>query len=223
MMAPILVYFLYGKEVLTSISRMAAASGGGHARRYSSLYFESHPKVTLESINEGRAVPLVMGDMDFAQVLADVEVGSGGRARRSVSSERLKSYQRAHTFYEEYESETYSGYYLPENVMVLVSPWTSSSGLDMTLYLYRAGATLVGTPSAQAPNSFGNLLEWRLDNSGIEGEVSSSFDIAFGDDPMLGRVLSVHRPLTHEYLASHGFDPNATFILALESLGERGR
>jgi hypothetical protein len=164
-----------------------------------------------------------MGDIDFAQMFADVGVGRGGRAGQSEGPERLKSYRRASTFYEEYESETHSGYYLPENVLVLVSPWTSSSGLDMTLYLYRAGATLVGTPSAQAPNSFGNLLEWRLDNSGIEGEVSSSFDIAFGDDPMLGRVLSVHRPLTYEYLASHGFDPNATFLLALEPLGERDR
>lgn len=223
MMAPILVYFLYGKDVLTSISRMAASSGGGHARRYSPLYFESHPNVTLESINESRAVPLVMGDIDFAPVFADVEVDRGGRAHQPVNPERLKSYRQARTFYEEYESGTYSGYYLPENVLVLVSPWTSSSGLDMTLYLYRAGATLVGTPSAQAPNSFGNLLEWRLDNSGIKGEVSSSFDISFGDDPILGRVLSVHRPLTYEYLASHGFDPNATFLFALESLSERGR
>jgi len=57
----------------------------------------------------------------------------------------FEPYRRAHTFYEEYEPETYSGYYLPEDVLVLVSPWTSSSGLDMTLYLYRAGATPVGT------------------------------------------------------------------------------
>jgi hypothetical protein len=93
----------------------------------------------------------------------------------------------------------------------------------MTLYLYRAGATLVGTPSGQAPNSFGNLLEWRLDNSGLEGEVSSSFDIAFGDDAELGQVLAVHHPLTYEKLASYDFDPNATFLLALEVLEKSGR
>ena len=62
-------------------------------------------------------------------------------------------------------------------------PRTSSSGLDMALYLYLCGAKLVGTPSAQAPNSWGNLLEWQLTNSDIRGEVSSSFDIAFGNDP----------------------------------------
>jgi hypothetical protein len=220
MMAPILVYFLYGKDTLTSIPWTAAASGGGHGRRYSRLYFESHPKVTLDTLNEGRDVPLIMGDIDFLGMFKDAEAARGGLASPAENPERLKSYRRAHTFYEEYESEAYSGYYCPENVLVLVSPWTSSSGLDMTLWLYRAGATLVGTPSGQAPNSFGNLLEWRLDNSGIEGEVSSSFDIAFVDDNGLGRVLAVHHPLTYSKLASYDFDPNATFLFALEVIGE---
>ena len=88
----------------------------------------------------------------------------------------------------------------------------------MALYLYRSGATLVGTPSAQAPNSWGNLLEWRLNHSGIEGEVASAFDIAFGDDPEKGRVLPVHHPLTYDKLASYGFDRNAEFLYAMELL-----
>jgi hypothetical protein len=220
MMAPILVYFLYGKEVLTSIPGRAAASGAGHGRRYSRLFLESRPGVTLDSLNEGRDVPLVVGDIDFLGMFKDAERARDGRTGLTENPERVKSYRRASTFYEEYESEAYSGHYLPDNVLVLVSPWTSSSGLDMTLWLYRAGATLVGTPSGQAPNSFGNLIEWRLDNSGLEGEVSSSFDIAFVDDSGLGRALAVHHPLTYEKLAAYDFDPNATFLFALEVIGE---
>ena len=41
----------------------------------------------------------------------------------------------------------------PENVLVLVTPGTFSSGFTMAKYLYLAGATLVGTPSAQAADS----------------------------------------------------------------------
>jgi hypothetical protein len=215
MMAPILVYFLYGKEVFSSIPLIAPASGGGHGRRYSQLYFDSHPGVSLDDINEERSVPLVIGDIDFEGIFRDVETASQGGGLEE-NPERLRSYRRASTFYEELESETYSGYYLPDNVLVLVSPWTSSSGLDMTLWLYRAGATLVGTPSGQAPNSWGNLLEWQLDNSGIEGEISSSFDIMFADESGMGSVLAVHYPLTYEKLASYDFDPNATFLFALE-------
>jgi hypothetical protein len=99
-----------------------------------------------------------------------------------------------------------------------MTPRTSSSGLDMALFLYHTGAKLVGTPSAQSPNSRGNLLEWQLNNSKIKGEVSSSFDIAFGDDPEKGRVLPVHFPLTWEKLASYHFDHNACFLFAMEIL-----
>jgi len=217
MMAPILVYFLYGKDVLTAIPKQIARSGGGSGMRYSKLYFDSHPKVTLTSINEGRDVPLVLGDIDFSRIFGD----AGETAENSTfaeNPERLKTYRQASTFYAEYDMGTYSGYYRPQHVLVLMTPRTSSSGLDMALFLYRSGAKLVGTPSAQSPNSGGNLLEWQLNNSKIKGEVSSSFDIAFGDDPEKGRVLPVHFPLTWEKLASYHFDHNACFLFAMEIL-----
>jgi hypothetical protein len=223
MMAPVLVYFLYGKDVLTAIPKEEARSGGGHGKRYSKLYFETHPKVTLEGLNEGRSVPLVLGDIDFARIFADAAKEAEGGSVLAENPERLKVYRRAATFFSEYESGTYSGYYLPENVFVLMTPWTSSSGLDMALFLYRAGATLIGTPSGQAPNSWGNLLEWRLDNTGIRGEVSSSFEIVFGNDPDKGRVLPVHYPLTYEKLASYEFDRNAIFLYAMDLLKDRRR
>lgn len=113
MMAALLVYFLYGKDVLTSISRMSAVSGGGHGRRYSALYFETHPNLSLETINEGHTIPLVVGDIDFARVFADVEAARGGQSRQTENPERLKLYRRAHTFFEGYESDTYSGITFP--------------------------------------------------------------------------------------------------------------
>jgi Peptidase family S41 len=217
MMAPILVYFLYGKDVLTAIPKQIARSGGGSGTRYSRLYFDSHPKVTLASINEGRDVPLVLGDIDFSRIFEDAGENAGNSAF-AENPDRLKTYRQASTFYAEYETGTYSGYYRPRHVLVLMTPQTSSSGLDMALFLYRAGAKLVGTPSAQSPNSWGNLLEWQLTNSKIKGEVSSSFDIAFGDDPEKGRVLPVHFPLTWEKLASYDFDHNACFLFAIDIL-----
>ena len=222
MMAPILIYFLYGKDVLTSIPKRVAVSGGGHGRRYSELYFRTHPKVTLQKINARRRTPLEMGDIDFARIFADAEEARDEAGRLLENPERLSTYREARTFFAEYQSEAYSDHYRPANVVVLTTPWTSSSGLDMTLYLWRAGATLVGTPSAQAPNSWGELLEWELDHSGIRGEVSSAFDWAFGDDPARGRVLPVDYPLRYEKLRALDFDINAEFAYALEVLSAVG-
>ena len=218
-MAPILIYFLYGKNTLTSIPKIIANSGGGSGKRYSELYFKTHPKITLEDINEGRSVPLIVGDIDFSKAFEDVTEPWEDTDKLTENPKRIEMFQKkVPTFYAEYQSEKYSGYYLPKNVLVLINPWTSSSGLDLTLYLYRSGATLIGTPSGQAPNSWGNLLEWKLHHSGIKGEVSSSFDIAFGDDPQKGIFLPVHHLLTYEKLKSYNFDTNAEFLFALELL-----
>ena len=102
--------------------------------------------------------------------------------------------------------------------MVLISPKTSESGFTMAAYLYLAGATLVGTPSGQAANSFGDSLEWKLSNSYVKGQVSQMYYAAFPDDPEIGRVLPVHYPLTYELLASYDFDPNAEYLYALDLL-----
>jgi hypothetical protein len=219
MMAPILVYFLYGKDVLTAIPKRIARSGGGSGTRYSRLFFDRNPEVTLETINRGRDVPLILGDIDFSRIFGD-EKEDAENSTPTENPERLERYRQTSTFYAEYETGVYSGYYRPSHVLVLMTPSTSSSGLDMALYLYLCGAELVGTPSAQAPNSWGNLLEWRLTNSGINGEVASSFDIAFGDDRDKGRVLPVHFPLTYAKLASYDFDHNACFLYAIELLNE---
>ncbi|UCE62235.1 MAG: hypothetical protein JSU63_11085 [Phycisphaerales bacterium] len=215
-MSYILLYFLYGKEMLTSIARQGSTSGGGHGVRYSSLYFDEHPKITLDSINRERTIPLRVGDIDFARIFSDLEGRRDTNGQLRENPERLKMFKRAVTFYQEYQSGSYSGHYCPKNVLVLMTPWTSSSGLDMALALYRCGAILVGTPSAQAPNSTGELLEWELKNTGINGEVASAFDIAFGNDPEKGRVLPVHYPLSYEKLKYYKFDPNAEVYYAFE-------
>jgi hypothetical protein len=218
-MCPILQYFLYGKQKLTELHVGTSPDGSGHGERYSEMYFKYNQEESLENKNHGRLVPFVLGDIDCDRIYGDTaRYDSAGNLIDNPA--RLSNYQRTTTFWQEYESEEYSGYYCPKHIFVLMTPFTSSSGLDLALGLYRTGATLIGTPSAQAPNSWGSRVTWKLDNSGIEGEVSMSFDIVFPDDPERGRVLPVHYELTYEKLASYEFDPDAIFLYAMEILTE---
>lgn len=210
-LASILIYFIFGKEMLHSIPDEIAKSGGGHGTMLSQLYFKKHEKISLEGINKNREIPLLLGDINFGRYI-------NKESAFTDDSINLEKYKTSPTFLMEYKSGKYSDYYTPRNIIVLMTPWTSSSGLDMAHYLYRSGAKLLGTPSAQAPNSWGNTIQWELKNSGIKGEVASSFDIAFGDDPEKGKVLPVHYPLTYEKLKSFDFDINAEMLYALELL-----
>lgn len=219
LMADILLYFLYGKDVLMSARFDSFAAGGGVVERYSDLYFEINRDVTIEHFNEGRAIPLVVGDYDFVQDFKD-DPGRFRLAERRVALE--KWFEKSPTFFAEYESGAYEAYYRPASVVVLVDTGTFSSGFAMARYLSLAGATLVGTPSSQAPNCFGRPLDWRLEHTGIRGSVSIAYTVRYPDNPEMGRVLPVHYPLTYEKLASYGFDPNAEVLYALELLAEQG-
>ena len=219
LMADILIYFLYGRDALIEdVMKAGFGVGRGKICRYSELYFESCDNQTIDDFNVGRSVPMVVGDYDFryyltdpaavAEVLANPEPG--------FVTDWL---DRSPTFYDEYLSEAYGGYYRPEDVLVVTTSETFSSGFTLARHLYLAGATLVGTPSGQSSNCFGELTWFDLAHSGIRIAVSESCFIMFPVESELATVLPVHRPLTYEKLASYDFDPNAWLRYALELAG----
>jgi hypothetical protein len=223
LMADILIYFLYGREDLTTVMTHSAAAGGGEIRRYSHLYFESCSNESIEDYNAGRAVPLIEGDYCFDYDFTDDEEKMAHLFQESETPALVDDWvNRSPTFYAEFQSGAYGGYYRPERILALVTPRTFSSGFTLARHLYLAGATLVGTPSAQASNCFGECIQWKLEHTRIEGWVSVSYFNQFPNDPEAGRVLPVHYPLTYDKLASYDFDPNAVYLYALELLAEQG-
>jgi len=206
---------------MLSLMTASFAEGGSYGRRYSGRYLESTAN-TSEQINQGRALPLRAGDHDFSMDFAD----AGGRFQALLPQvpALLEDHAREMpTFYAEYVTGTYAGLYAPEKLVVLANPGTFSSGFPMMHYLYLAGATLVGTPSGQAANCFGNTLPWHLSQTGIGGQVSSMYYVDSPNDPEMGRVLPMDYPLTYDRLASYDFDPNAEYLYALEPLPQLGR
>ncbi|MGD2148932.1 MAG: S41 family peptidase [Anaerolineae bacterium] len=219
-MGDILIYFLFGKDTLLSVMTASFAEGGSMVRRYSSLYLES-TGISLEQLNQGRAVPLRAGDYDLTLDFT----GDAERFQALLPQVPALYEERARempTFGAEYVAGTYAGYYPPDKVVALVTPGTFSAAETMMRYLYRAGATLVGTPSGQAANCFGNQTLWYLHHTHIAGGVSTTYYGEFPNDPEMGRVLPMHYLLTYEQLASYAFDPNAEFLYALELLPQLG-
>ena len=215
LMADILVYFLYGRDALVDVQKAGFGVGRGEIRRYSELYFASCDNQTIDDFNEGRTVPMVVGDYDFSYFLTDPA------AVAEVLSDPEPGFfidwiDRSPTFYTEYLSGTYAGCYRPENVLVVSTSQTFSSGFTLARHLYLAGATLIGTPSGQSSNCFGECVWWELEHTGIHGAISGARYVMFPEDSELAHVLPVHYPLTYEKLASYDFDPNAWLRYALE-------
>ena len=60
----------------------------------------------------------------------------------------------------------------------------------VTVLNIKLGAMLVGLPSNQAGNCFGDVLMFKLNNAGISGQVSYNQRLAFPNDPEIRKRLS---------------------------------
>jgi len=223
-MADILIYFLYGLDGLIAYRTDALLHGGGSVMRYSALHFENCPNQSIEEVSaRAGSVPMHVGDYDFSE---DTK-GREEEVRAFIDcidpvAYLQDGYRNAATFYEEFVSGTYAGYYRPEHIVVLVTPKTFSAGSTTMRALDINGATLIGTPSGQSMNSFGNGTLWKLENTGVHGCMSRSYHEPYADDPARGHVWPVDVQMTYDLLASYAFDPNAELLLALDWLsGER--
>ena len=222
-MADILIYFLYGIDGLMSYRTDMLRHGGGSVMRYSALHFENCPDQSIVDIGARvGGVPMQVGDYDFSE---------DTRSREDEIQELLESidpisyleesYRNAATFYEEFMAGTYAGHYVPDWVVVLVTPKTFSAGSTTMRALDINGAMVLGTPSGQSMNAFGNGTLWQLDNTGVHGCMSRSYHEPYADDPELERVWPVEVEMTYDLLATYAFDPNAEVLLALDWLEER--
>jgi hypothetical protein len=205
LLSDIMMYFLYGKQ-------KTLQTRWNNISKLSKMYLEAREGLPLEDLNKDRTLPLVEGDYDFSEDYSDNVLGD--------ASAMEKGFAHTPTFYKEWESEDYEGYYCPENIIVLTKPWTFSAGFGVAVRFYRTGAILIGTPSGQAPNSGANAIKWTLRNTGITGRVSQSYATNFPDDSELSRVLPVQHPMTYELFASYDFDPNAEVLYAIQLLSE---
>ena len=209
-MSDILLYFLYGKEKLLQLKAERS-----QINKLSEKFFESYKNDNIDSLNAHRDVPLQVDDYDFSEDYFS-QLQKDPNVRERVKTNYEDEIRNNTTFYQEYMKGEHSNYYRPKKVLVLSSPFTFSSGFTMMQYLYRAGAQIVGTPSAQAANCFGNTRSFKLKNSGLSGTVSFSQYSYFFDDPEKGKVLMPDYPLSYQKLASYRFDKHAILLYALD-------
>lgn len=208
LMVPILLYFLFGQDAMTTYDR------GYQITKYSDLFFQMYSAVRLEDINRGRELPLEAQDYDFSE-----ERGRGSApARADLEKNLISELKKAPSFYRIYEKGIYKAHHRPKKLVVLCAAFTYSSGFSMLAALDNLGATLVGTPSAHAGNNFGDSLLFQLKNTQIMGAVSFKQNITYPGDPVKGRCLMPDVRLTYEKLASLNYDPNGEVLLALETL-----
>lgn len=212
LMVPIFLYFLVGFERTVAVVGETAA-----IQKMSPLFAGSTATgIDLAEIPYTDRVPLVLTDYDFS---LDAQFMTGGKHHDAVAAELLRMFRQTPTFSAVFDERENEGCYFPEKILVLSSNATQSSGFDLLTNLYRLGAEIVGVPSSQAGNSFGNIRHFVLPHSQLQGYVSTKYFVRFPHEAATGFALQPHHTLTYRRLAALDFDPNASLLLALEILG----
>jgi len=205
-----LIYFLYGKDRLVNYFSIPSAPD---VVKYSELYFEQNNEIKLEDVNKDRIVKLNVNDYWFEELYNNETEADTSPKYRELD----ELYQNIPTFYCEYKSNQNSEYYRPKKVIVLSSPKTYSSGYTMMKMLNVMGATLVGTPSSQAENAPGWILNYKLSNSELTGWVACKFYTSFSNRIKNG-VYQLDHELTYNMLKKYNFDPNSEILFTLNLL-----
>lgn len=143
--------------------------------------------------------------------VGDYEFGRGQPEEAPPTSLRAELTASSPTFARTAASQRH---YLPPNLAVLTSPSTQSSALTLAASLAKLGATVVGVPPGERVNHFGEVLRFRLPNSGLEGRTSSKLHVIFPDDPLGHDMLAVDVPLTFAVWQQYDFDRHAAVLLA---------
>jgi len=218
LMSQILLYFLFGKEIMW---KATALDFGYEITKYSDLFFENFPDITLEDVNKNLGVKIQKNDYDFSDESEFYENLKHDTTKLEKRTAQTRAYLKdMTTFWNEYEQGTCAAYYAPKRILVLSSTKTFSSGFSLLLHLYKRGAQIIGMPSAQSPNCFSDQLNFQLKNSGIKGTVARKIQVAFPEDAEKGEMLAPHYELTYEKLKEYRFDPNSEVLLALDILAQ---
>lgn len=106
--------------------------------------------------------------------------------------------------------------YRPESVYVLTDANTNSAAFHYAFYLSKLGATLVGVPSSQAPNTFMEVTPFSLPCTGLKASVSNTMQRFYPDDSPNAKVLKADVEVTAADYARNGLDANTPVKMALD-------
>lgn len=107
--------------------------------------------------------------------------------------------------------------YTPDKVYVLTDTWTFSAAFHYAFYLWKMGATTVGIPSMQAPNTFMASTPFTLPNTGISGSISNSMQVFLPPNDRSSRIFYPDLILSEDEYKKYGFDPNAELLFLLDA------
>jgi hypothetical protein len=108
--------------------------------------------------------------------------------------------------------------YTPAKVYVVTDEWTFSAAFHFAFFLWKMGATVVGVPSSQAPNTFMEQTPFQLPYSKITGSISNTMQVFL---PATDRHAKVFYPdwiPSYKDYKKYGFNQQSELFYLLDKM-----
>lgn len=199
------IYQLYGDRYLQTVMGME------FYRIISPLYMNKL-ETTLEEFNKRHGTDYAFGDYDFDEEGAEETDVPVDTLRRQFVDGCMSSVK------DELRAQQGAAVYTPKKVYVVTNERTFSAAFHYAFMLWKMGATLVGVPSGQAPNTFMEQTLFTLPYTRLEGSISNSAQIFLPGKDRRAKTLWPDVMMKYEDYKKYGFDGQAEIRYLLENL-----
>jgi hypothetical protein len=197
------IYMLYGDEYLNK-------DMGTYFWRIISPLYMKKIAMTLEDFNRQNNTNYQYGDYTFAATEKD---------DRSIEEKRQSFTQNALG-----ESKLHIAdlngkpVYTPKKIYVLINAHTFSAAFHYTFYLWKMGATVVGVPAMQAPNTFMEQTEFELPFTHLKGSISNSAQYFLPSNDPKATTFYPDMILKYEDYVRYNFHVNTELLWVLDKI-----
>ena len=169
-------------------------------------------EITLEEFNRSYGTDYSFGDYTFSmKEQEDIPLDT---LRRQFIDGCMSSVK------EELRAQKGAPVYAPKQVFVVTDERTFSAAFHYAFMLWKMGATVVGVPSGQAPNTFMEQTLFKLPYTGIEGSISNSVQIFLPGKDKRAKTFWPDVMLTYDEYKQTGFDKQAEILFLLNKIGQ---
>lgn len=113
--------------------------------------------------------------------------------------------------------------YRPAKIYVITNASTFSAAFHYAFYLWKMGATVVGVPSAQAPNTFMEATEFELPYTQTKGAISNCLQVFLPTNDKRAKIFWPELATSYKDYKRYSFDQDAEALWLLDYLKTKPR
>lgn len=202
------LYMLFGDDYLTTKMDVE------FSRMVSPLLLKKQ-NMTLEKFNSSSGYNYKLGDFTIPENDNGAEKTDIVNIRKGFVVNAMSEMKK------ELEKQNGKPVYKPAKVYVVTDAATFSAAFHYAFYLWKMGATIVGVPCHQSPNTFMEGTPFQLPYTRLEGTISNSMQIFLPGTDARAKVFWPDMMPDYEDYCKYNFDSNMEVLWLLDKVREK--